>query len=118
MPTLSHGSSGPRIRATLRFIPLTPDGRLDLNRIDEVLNSRTRVIAVCGMSNVLGTINPVRQLADLAHSVGAVLVVDGAQSVPHMASRVVENDIDFLVFSGHKLYGPTGVGFCMVSENA
>lgn len=96
--------------ATLRFIPLTPDGRLDLHRIGEVLNNRTRVIAVCGMSNVLGTINPVRQLADLAHSVGAVLVVDGAQSVPHMASRVVENDIDFLVFSGHKLYGPTGVG--------
>lgn len=96
--------------AKLRFIPMTDDGRLDLGRIDEVLTSRTKVISVCGMSNVLGTVNPITELAKLAHSAGAVLVVDGAQSVPHMASRVQETDVDFLVFSGHKLYGPTGVG--------
>lgn len=99
-----------RQQATLKFIPLTADGRLDMAALDEVLTSRTKVVAVTGMSNVLGTVNPVAELAKKAHAVGAVLVVDGAQSVPHLPSRVVEDDIDFLVFSGHKLYGPTGVG--------
>lgn len=99
-----------RQQATLKFIPLTDDGRLDMSALDEVLTSRTKIVAVTGMSNVLGTINPVAELARKAHAVGAVIVVDGAQSVPHLPSRVVQDDIDFLVFSGHKLYGPTGVG--------
>lgn len=99
-----------RTGATLRFIPLTSDGRLDMSRLDEVLSRRTRLIAVCGMSNVLGTINPIADLTKAAHDVGATIVVDGAQSVPHMACNVQADDVDFLVFSGHKLYGPTGVG--------
>ncbi|MFN8706171.1 MAG: aminotransferase class V-fold PLP-dependent enzyme [Planctomyces sp.] len=96
--------------AQLRFIPMTDDGQLDMNRLDEVLTKKTRVIAVCGMSNVLGTINPVAELARRAAAVGACLVVDGAQSVPHEATDMKAAGIDFLVFSGHKVYGPTGVG--------
>jgi len=99
-----------RQQATLKFIPLTSDGRLDLDRLDEVLTSKTKIVAVTGMSNVLGTVNPVAELARRAHEVGAVLVVDGAQSVPHQPIDVAADDIDFLAFSGHKLYGPTGVG--------
>jgi cysteine desulfurase/selenocysteine lyase len=96
--------------AVCRFIPLTAEGRLNLTRLDEVLTSKTKVLAVTGMSNVLGTINPVKELAARAHSVGAIIVVDGAQSVPHMVTDVAEADIDFLAFSAHKLYGPSGVG--------
>jgi len=98
------------VGATLKFLPLTPDGRLDMSRLDEFLTGRTKLVAVTGMSNVLGTINPLAELAERAHAVGAVIVVDGAQSVPHVATRVVQDGIDFLVFSGHKLYGPSGVG--------
>lgn len=99
-----------RRQAKLNFIPLTEDGRLDMDRLDEVLTERTRIVAISGMSNVLGTVNPVRELSRKAHDVGAIIVVDGAQSVPHMATDVQADDVDFLVFSGHKLYGPTGVG--------
>ncbi len=96
--------------ATLKLIPLTPDGRLDLNQLDSVLTKRTRVLAITGMSNMLGTVNPITELVGRAHAVGACVVVDGAQSVPHLPTDVIADDIDFLVFSGHKLYGPTGVG--------
>jgi cysteine desulfurase/selenocysteine lyase len=96
--------------AKLRFIPLTQDGRLDLERLDEVLTERTKLLAVTGMSNVLGTINPIKLLADRAHAKGALIFVDGAQSVPHGPVNVTELDIDFLAFSGHKLYGPSGIG--------
>lgn len=96
--------------ATLRFIPLTQDGRLDLERLDEVLTDRTRLLAVTGMSNVLGTINPIQTLARRAHAQGALIFVDGAQSVPHMPVNVTELDLDFLAFSGHKLFGPSGTG--------
>ncbi len=96
--------------ATLKLIPLTQDGQLDMSRLDEVLSRRTKVVAVTGMSNMLGTISPIRELARRAHEVGACIVVDGAQSVPHQASDVVADDVDFLVFSGHKVYGPTGIG--------
>jgi cysteine desulfurase/selenocysteine lyase len=96
--------------AVCRFIPLTADGRLDMARLDEVLSSKTKVLTVTGMSNVLGTINPVKELAARAHAVGAIIVVDGAQSVPHLMTDVADADIDFLAFSGHKLYGPSGVG--------
>jgi cysteine desulfurase/selenocysteine lyase len=96
--------------AVLRFIPQTADGRLDLDRLDEVLSRKTRLVAVTGMSNVLGTINPVGTIAARARGVGAVVLVDGAQSVPHEPVDVQGLGIDFLVFSGHKLYGPTGIG--------
>lgn len=96
--------------ATLKLIPLTDDGQLDLARLDEVLSRRTKVVAVTGMSNMLGTINPIRELTKRAHEVGACVVVDGAQSVPHQATDVLADDVDFVVFSGHKVYGPTGVG--------
>jgi len=99
-----------QVGATLRFIPLTPDGRLDMEQLGTVLTNRTKIVAVTGMSNVLGTVTPIAELAKRAHDVGAIIVVDGAQSVPHMATNVVADDIDFLVFSGHKVYGPTGVG--------
>lgn len=96
--------------ATLRFMPLTPDGRIDLEQLETVLSNKTKIVAVTGMSNVLGTMTPIAELSKRAHDVGAIIVVDGAQSVPHIATDVVADDIDFLVFSGHKVYGPTGVG--------
>jgi len=96
--------------ASVRFLPLTSDGELDLSRLDSFLTPKTRIVAVTGMSNVLGTINPISLLSERAHAVGAILVVDGAQSVPHGSVNVQTQGIDFLAFSGHKLYGPTGVG--------
>ena len=96
--------------AKLRLIPLTDDGRLELSRLDEVLTERTRLVAVTAISNVLGTINPLAEIVSRAHALGAVVAVDGAQSVPHQAVNVVAEDIDFLSFSGHKLYGPSGIG--------
>ncbi len=96
--------------ATLKLIPLTPDGRIDLDQLDSVLNKRTRVLAITGMSNMLGTVNPIRELVRRARAMGTCVVVDGAQSVPHLPTDVIADDLDFLVFSGHKLYGPTGVG--------
>jgi len=96
--------------AVIRHIPLSEDGQLDLGRLDECLGDRTRLVAVTGMSNVLGTINPVDRLVKAAHAVGAVILVDGAQSVPHGPINVSTSDVDFLAFSGHKLFGPSGVG--------
>ncbi len=96
--------------ATCRFLPLTDDGRLDMSRVGEVLSDKTKLLAVTGMSNVLGTITPLAELARRAHEFGAVIVVDGAQSVPHEHTDVITDDIDFLAFSGHKLYGPSGIG--------
>ncbi len=96
--------------AKLRFIPLTSDGRLDLTQLDSVLTERTKLVAVTGMSNVLGTINPIKELAAKAHAVGALILIDGAQNVPHQPVDVVDLEIDFLVFSGHKIYGPSGIG--------
>ena len=96
--------------ATLKLIPLTSDGRLDMDQLDSVLTKRTRVLAITGMSNMLGTVNPIRELVQRARAVGACVVVDGAQSVPHLPLDVIADDVDFLAFSGHKLYGPTGVG--------
>lgn len=96
--------------ARLRFLPLTPLGELDLSQLDASLTDKTRIVAVTGMSNVLGTVNPVEILSVRAHEVGAILVVDGAQSVPHGTTDVIGQGIDFLACSGHKLYGPSGVG--------
>ncbi|MEV0906596.1 cysteine desulfurase [Streptomyces hokutonensis] len=99
-----------RTGATLDWFGLTDEGRLDLTRIDELLDERTKVLAVAHQSNVLGTINPVRQLADRAHGFGTLVVVDGAQSVPHRPVDVRESGADFLAFSGHKMLGPNGIG--------
>lgn len=96
--------------AVLKFIQLTPDGRLDLEHYQSLLSARTRLVSVTGMSNVLGTINPVEEMARLAHEAGALFFVDGAQSVPHLPVNVVESEIDFLAFSGHKIFGPSGIG--------
>ncbi len=96
--------------ATLRYLPLTGDGELEMSRLDEFLTKKTKLVAVTAMSNVLGTINPIAELAQRVHDVGGLILVDGAQSVPHGATDVQSPRIDFLAFSGHKLYGPTGVG--------
>ena len=99
-----------RTGATLRWFGVTPDGRLDLSRADELITERTRLVAFAHQSNVLGTVNPVRQLADRAHAVGALVLVDAAQSVPHMAVDARALGADFLGFTSHKLCGPTGIG--------
>ena len=96
--------------ATLRFLPLGDDGNLDLTDVDTIINPRTKLVAIVHASNSLGTINPVRELAAMARRVGAAVLVDGAQSVPHMPVDVRDLDCDFLAFSGHKMLGPTGIG--------
>ena len=95
---------------TLRVVPMDDEGRLDLEAYAALLNARTRLVCCCQVSNVLGTVNPVREMARMAHDAGAYFLVDGAQSVPHFPVDVQELDCDFLAFSAHKLYGPTGVG--------
>jgi cysteine desulfurase/selenocysteine lyase len=96
--------------ATLRMVPVTDSGELDLDALARLITARTRMVALTHLSNVLGTINPVRQVADMAHAVGALVLVDAAQSVAHGAVDVAELGCDFLAFSGHKLFGPTGIG--------
>jgi len=100
-----------RTGATLRWFPVTGwDGQLDLSAIDELITTRTKLVALVHQSNVLGTVNPVRQIADAAHQVGALVLVDAAQSVPHMPVDVAGLGADFLGFTGHKMCGPTGIG--------
>ncbi len=94
----------------LRHIPVRDDGTLEMDRLDEFLTDRTRIVSVVHKSNVLGTINPVRELVRAAREKGAVVLLDGAQSVPHTRVDAKELDCDFLAFSGHKMLGPTGVG--------
>ena len=96
--------------ARLRFIPLHDDGTLDLDVLPGLLTDRTRIVAVSHMSNVLGTINPVEEITRKAHQAGAVVLLDAAQSVPHMPVDVQAIGCDFLAFSGHKMLGPMGVG--------
>ena len=99
-----------RTGATLKWFEVTPDGRLDLSNINSVITAETKVVALTHQSNVLGTINPLEEIVKRAHEVGAVVVLDACQSVPHMKVDVKELDVDFLAFSGHKTVGPTGVG--------
>jgi cysteine desulfurase/selenocysteine lyase len=99
-----------RTGAVLKWFEVTPDGRLDLSSIDKVISSRTKIVALTHQSNVLGTINPLNDLVKRTHEVGAIFILDACQSVPHMPVNVAALDIDFLVFSGHKAVGPTGVG--------
>jgi len=96
--------------AVLRYAGLTADGRLDLDGLRGMIGPRTKLVAVTQMSNVLGTINPVSDIAEVAHRAGALLLVDGAQSVPHLPVNVGAMGADFLAFSAHKMLGPTGVG--------
>ncbi|MEJ5248163.1 cysteine desulfurase [Caldilinea sp.] len=95
---------------TLRYVPITPQGLLDLDSLPELLTERTKLFCFVHASNVVGTINPVRELVAAARAVGAKVLIDGAQSVPHMPVDVQALDADFYVFSGHKMCGPTGVG--------
>jgi len=99
-----------RTGATLRWFDVTDEGRLDLSNIDDLLTERTKVLALVHVSNVLGTVNPVAELAARAHQVGALVVVDGSQAVPHMQVDVAALDVDFYAFTGHKMCGPTGIG--------
>ncbi len=103
--------------ATLRFIPLTHEQTLDLSDLDGLLTPRTRLLTLNHMSNVLGTINPVKELTQAAHRVGARVLIDGAQSVPHLKTDVADLDCDFLAFSGHKMLGPTGIGVLYVKQD-
>jgi cysteine desulfurase/selenocysteine lyase len=99
-----------RTGATLKWFSITEEGRLDLSNIDSLIDSSTKVVALTHQSNVLGTINPLGLITQRAHAVGAVVVLDACQSVPHMPVDVKALDIDFLAFSGHKAVGPTGIG--------
>ena len=96
--------------ATIRYIPVDGNGRLDLSGLDRLLEGPVKIVSLAHVSNVLGTINPVAEIARRAHKAGAVVMVDGAQSVPHMPVDVRALDCDFLAFSGHKMLAPTGIG--------
>lgn len=96
--------------AVLKVVPINDRGELKMDEFAKILSSKTKIVAVGHMSNATGTINPVKKIIDMAHGVGAKVLIDGAQSVPHMPVDVQALDADFYVFSGHKLYGPTGIG--------
>lgn len=96
--------------AKLKFIECDRDGSIDLDKVRELMTDRTKIVAVTQLSNVLGRVNPIREIAKLAHEKNAVILVDGAQSTPHIPVDVKELDADFFAFSGHKLYGPMGIG--------
>jgi cysteine desulfurase/selenocysteine lyase len=117
LTTLEHHSNivpwvrlAERSGAVIKVATLSPDGALDLPAFERLLSPKTKVVAAAHASNVLGTILPIRRMAALAHAVGAILVVDGAQAAPHLAVDVQALDCDFYVASGHKLYGPNGIG--------
>ncbi|EES71007.1 cysteine desulfurase [Paenibacillus sp. MB22_1] len=97
-------------KAVLKYIPLQPDGHIDLADAEKTITPKTKIVATAYVSNVLGVVNPVKELAAIAHRNGAVMVVDGAQSTPHMKVNVQELDADFYAFSGHKMCAPTGIG--------
>ncbi len=96
--------------ATVKYIPVTPQGYLDMDAFDEMLTPDVKLVAVTQMSNVLGTIPPMEEIIEKAHAVGALVLLDGAQSIPHMPVDVQAVDCDFLAFSSHKMLGPTGIG--------
>ncbi|WP_334073887.1 MULTISPECIES: cysteine desulfurase [Paenibacillus] len=96
--------------ATLKFIPLQPDGHIAIEDVEKTVTDKTKIVATNYVSNVLGVVNPVKEMAEIAHRYGAVMVVDGAQSTPHMKVNVRDLDCDFYAFSGHKMCAPTGIG--------
>jgi cysteine desulfurase/selenocysteine lyase len=99
-----------RTGCVLKHIPITDDGQLVLESLDQLITTRTRLVAVASVSNVLGTINPISDVVHKAHEAGALVLVDAAQSVPHAPTDVQALDVDFLAFSGHKMLGPSGIG--------
>ncbi|KAB8131781.1 cysteine desulfurase [Gracilibacillus oryzae] len=96
--------------ATLKYIPMEEDGTITLDSVRSTITDKTRIVAMTHVSNVLGTVNPIKEVAEIAHENGAIIVVDGAQGVPHMKVDVQDLDCDFYAFSGHKMCGPTGIG--------
>ncbi|MBT2687537.1 cysteine desulfurase [Bacillus sp. ISL-47] len=96
--------------ATLKYLPLQEDGTISLDDVRETVNGNTKIVSIMQVSNVLGVMNPIKEIAKIAHENGAIMVVDGAQSAPHMKIDVQDLDCDFLAFSGHKMCGPTGIG--------
>ena len=96
--------------ATLRVVPISDEGELLIDEYKKLLGQKTKIVAITHVSNAIGTINPIREIVELAHGVDAVVLVDGAQAVPHLKVDVREIDCDFYTFSGHKFFGPTGVG--------
>jgi cysteine desulfurase/selenocysteine lyase len=107
---------GNRYGCKIDVVRSNPEGMFDLNDFEKAIDDKTRIVAVTGVSNVLGVIVPVREIAEIAHKHGAKLLVDGAQSVPHMKTDVKRDGIDFLAFSGHKMLGPTGVGGLYIGD--
>ena len=107
---------GSRFGCKVNVIRTTAEGEFDLGDFDKVIDDKTRIVAVTGVSNVLGVIVPVKEIAELAHEHGARILVDGAQSVPHIKTDVKKDGIDFLAFSGHKMLGPTGVGGLYIGD--
>ncbi|CAM3258639.1 cysteine desulfurase [Stackebrandtia soli] len=99
-----------RTGATLKWFPITDAGRLDTSGLDELITERTKLVSIVHMSNILGTINPTGAITKRAHEVGALVMLDASQSVPHMPMDVVAYDVDFIAFTGHKMLGPTGIG--------
>ncbi|GAK38777.1 cysteine desulfurase [Paenibacillus urinalis] len=99
-----------RTGAVLKYIPLQPDGNIDLADVEKTITPNTKIVSMAYVSNVLGVINPIKEVAEIAHRNGAVMVVDGAQSTPHMKVDVQDLDCDFYALSGHKMCGPTGIG--------
>ena len=99
-----------RTGAKLRWFEITPEGRLDLSRVSELINKKTKIVAITHQSNVLGSITPLSKITAAAKSVGAIVVLDACQSVPHFEVNVKKLDVDFIAFSGHKMLGPTGIG--------
>lgn len=99
-----------RKKVVIRVVPMLPDGALDMDAYRALFNERTRIVSICHVSNVLGTVNPVKQIIEEAHRHGAIAVIDGAQAVSHLKVDVTALDADFYAFSAHKMYGPTGVG--------
>lgn len=106
-----------RMGIKLRVLPMTDDGRLCLSQLESLINERTRLISITHVSNVLGTINPVKEVIRTAHAHGIPVLLDGAQSTPHIAIDVTDLDCDFFAFSGHKIYGPTGIGILYGKEH-
>lgn len=102
--------------ASLKFIPIADDGTLVMENINSIINDRTRLVSIVHCSNSLGTINPVKELTSIAKQVGALVMIDAAQSVPHLPVDVTDIDCDFLVLSGHKMLGPTGIGALYVKK--
>ncbi|MGM0882658.1 MAG: cysteine desulfurase [Bacillota bacterium] len=96
--------------ATLKYVPLQPDGSISIEDVEKTITPQTKVVSVTHLSNVLGVVNPIKEIAQIAHRNGAVMVVDGAQSAPHIKIDLKDLDVDFFAFSGHKMCGPTGIG--------